>query len=328
MSFLNYELPILPTHTHEILDSSKLGSFLECPRKFFYEYMLGWRSDRPNNHLVFGSAWHDAMEHILLNGYSEDSLYDAFLLFQRTYRETFNDPDMDDLYSPKTPLRAFEALAKYAGKYSADEENFEVLHTEIAGTVPVGPNGRVMHFRLDSIIKDRTADKIFSMEHKTGSSFTRTWQDQWELDHQPLLYTHALYCNYDPSKVRGVVMNGTFFKKVKDNSRVEKYEFARVPVNKSFNQIRTWNVHLNRWIDLLEQNYELLSTESDSEDVMKSFPCNPKNCTKFFGCVYHDLCNAWPNPLRKAFQAPLGFKVEHWDPSERPSKAVWNLDLK
>jgi len=52
---------LIPYHyTWEIQDSSKVQDAMTCMRRYFYNYILGWQSDAPNNHLVFGSAWHDA----------------------------------------------------------------------------------------------------------------------------------------------------------------------------------------------------------------------------------------------------------------------------
>jgi len=80
---------------------------MDCARQYFFEYVLGWRSTAPNNHLVFGSAWHAAIEHILQKGYG--AVDEAVFIFMNTYREEL-PPDTDELYSPKTPSRADEAL--------------------------------------------------------------------------------------------------------------------------------------------------------------------------------------------------------------------------
>ena len=55
--------PIKEQPTWNIKDSSKLDTYLDCPRKFFYEHMLGWRVDRPAHALHFGTSWHMAREY-------------------------------------------------------------------------------------------------------------------------------------------------------------------------------------------------------------------------------------------------------------------------
>ena len=59
--------------------------------------------------------------------------------------------------------------------------------------------------------------------------------------------------------------------------------------------------------------------------MLMCFPMNTESCTKYFGCAYHDFCQAWPNPLQHCEEPPLGFKIEHWDPTEGESKYVVNV---
>ena len=71
----------------DILDSSKIQSYMRCPRKYFFNHILGWSLEeeeqgaleisssgllaapkseiRKSEHLVFGTAWHHSMEHLL-----------------------------------------------------------------------------------------------------------------------------------------------------------------------------------------------------------------------------------------------------------------------
>ena len=88
---------IQPHSSWNIIDSTKLNAFLECPRSYFYEYILGWRSEAPNLHLEFGKAWHLAMEHLILHGYDETSIKDAYLKFHEHYRSHF--PELLDALS-------------------------------------------------------------------------------------------------------------------------------------------------------------------------------------------------------------------------------------
>ncbi|MBU2249242.1 MAG: PD-(D/E)XK nuclease family protein, partial [Gammaproteobacteria bacterium] len=103
---------ILP-YTQNKIDSSKLKDFKRCPRYFFYRHVLGWQSQTPNNHLVFGSAWHEAMEYLLLNGYGDNSVIEAFDKFLAYYRQSF-PPETDEMFKAKTPDNAFWTLAQYA----------------------------------------------------------------------------------------------------------------------------------------------------------------------------------------------------------------------
>lgn len=43
-------------------DSTSLGLFKECPRKYFYEIICGWRTKTASVHLTFGQLYHSGME--------------------------------------------------------------------------------------------------------------------------------------------------------------------------------------------------------------------------------------------------------------------------
>lgn len=319
---LDYNLPILDRPTHHIIDGSKLNVFMECPRKFFYEYLLGWRSERPNNHLVFGTAWHEAMEYLLLNGYKSKSVLAAYRAFELKYRETLSDPENDELFWPKTPDRAFECLANYAQRYKSDLEKYEVLYTEIAFTVQMDET-RVLYGRMDSVLR-RFDDIICSLEHKTGSSLNR-WGEQFHMSMQGGVYSHALMCLFGFDEVGPIIFNGSIFKKVKGTRGASKFDFHREPVQKSKAQMQTWYLNTLYWMDQLEREYQLLESSSAKNDVLTAFPLNTTSCSNWFGCQYKNYCNSWKNPLAKCFQPPLGMVEEHWDPTAEDSN--FNMQL-
>lgn len=326
MKILNNTFPIPTNPTWEIIDGSKLKTFATCPRQFFYEYILGWRREAPNNHLIFGSAWHLAMEQLLLGGFGKDSFIVAYEAFEKEYRETFGE-DTDALFSPKNPIRCFDALVDYAKRYREQDAKYEILETEIAGTV-VLTEKYVLHYRMDSIIRDPEIDLIHSMEHKTAGNFNQAWSMQWSLAFQVWIYTHVLYCLYAPEQVRGVLINGTAFRKVKDDSKAMRHDFLRVPCWKTPENMQAGYETVLYFMDQLHAEYEMLAQSHPENYVLRAFPMNPESCTKYFGCTWHDYCIAWPNPLRRCDHPPIGFKEEWWDPSAREAKHTHDIVTK
>ena len=184
---------IKPHETWSVIDSTKIQTALDCERKFFYNYILGWQSTAPNNHLVFGSAWHVAMEHMLLHGYEAHHVKDAYNKFLEEYRKDF-DKDTDDQFAPKDPDNALSALVGYAVEHEDDHEKYEVLFTETSGTVLLTEDD-IIYFKTDSILRERKGERRYlSMEHKTGSRTGRVWEDQWLLKTQVGTYNHVLNC--------------------------------------------------------------------------------------------------------------------------------------
>ena len=105
-----FPLPEQPTWL--IRDSSKLDNYQECPRKYFFTHILGWRSEAPAHDLYFGESWHKAREYQLIHGY--DKFADAYLAFAKHYRLKFA-PETDEIYRPKDPMNKMLRLLSWLG---------------------------------------------------------------------------------------------------------------------------------------------------------------------------------------------------------------------
>ena len=308
-----------------IIDTSKLKDYQRCSRYFFYRHVLGWDTESPNNHLIFGSAWHLAMEHLLLHGYDNLSILGAYEKFLNYYRSYFPE-STDALFGTKTPDTAFIALSHYASNpsYQKDLEDNEVLYTEIAGKVAVTEEDSLA-FRMDSILKNKVTGKMFSREHKTGS-YTYLWDEQWMLDLQPGSYSHVLYCLYPFELVDRVEMNATFFMKRKK----DPIELHRLDVRKNKDQMNVWLGRVRYLIWEIKREYDILMNFSKEDDALLSaFPLRDTNCIYYNKvCPFMDFCLAWPNPLRRAYEPPLGFTKRIWNPLEEEAKKTFNFERK
>ena len=322
--------------SHEIRDSSKLDDYLRCHRYYFYAHILGWRPDSPDHDLYFGECWHRAREYQLINGY--ENIEGAFQVFLNHYRLQF-DEESDELYRPKNPEAVEQALTKFAVERYADLEENELLtneltgepFTEISGTVPVD-NERVLHFRMDSLLINKSSGKIFSWDHKTttGNYIKYSqWEEQFHLSLQNGTYTHCMYCLFPVDKVLGVEFCGVGFEYLSRGSaqRPPGYysTLKRVPAFKTRDQMNVWLWNILDTLDDLERDMDRLSDCKESDTVLQAFPLNPGGCTKYKGCPYHDYCMSWPNPLRQCQEPPLGFVERFWDPTILDSRNKMNL---
>lgn len=302
--------PLEHHYTFDIWTSSKLKLYEECPRKAFWRYFFGWDIARASIHLIYGEAWHRAMEHLLLNGYGAESVIQAAKVGEEYYRR-FISASMDHEYMPKTPGNLAIALAMYVRNYAFD--TFQVLHTEVGGAVELD-KGRLIHFRLDSIVQDPTYQNlIISLEHKTASrkgSF-----EQYSCNLSLGTYTYALNSIYEPDNLYGVIINGVIMYKAQDPI------FQRLPAPKSVDWMKEWFWTINHIMDRLEWDMAELNDTSDNEDVMPAFPKRTENCYRWGQCLYFDFCHNWANPLQHIGYLPEGFKVDWWDPLKRDVKA-------
>ena len=328
--------PISYHPSWEIKDSSKIDDYIRCPRYYFFHHMLGWSLDVPEHDLVFGDAFHHGREHQLLFGY--DKIEGAYNAFLNVYRKTFS-PDTDALYLPKTPTAALHAIQQFASDYSRDLIDNEVVEidgikmTEMAGTVPVDEK-RVLHYRMDSIMRRIEDGMIYSWDHKTTSGkwiHDTRWDRDLFLSIQNGTYTHCLYCLFPVDQVLGVEFDKTGFEYLKRGSvnRPAGYHATtrRVSAFKTPEQMNTWLWLVNTILDEIERDLDRLSHCSEDDEVLMAFRQNPKSCSAYRGCEFHDYCLAWQNPLRRSYEPPLGFIKKFWNTAERESTVKKDLKL-
>ena len=329
--------PIEEHPSWAIRDSSKVDDYLGCPRYYFYRHILGWDLDQPAHDLIFGDCFHRAREHQLLFGYSD--IEGAFNAFMTEYRKHF-DPDSDAYYQPKVPAAVLNALIQFNELYSHDLVEYEVVEldgqkmTEIAGSVPVDDK-RVLHYRMDSIMRRRDDGKIVSWDHKTTSGkwiHDTRWDNELFLSIQNGTYTHCLYCMFPIEDVLGVEFVKTGFEYLQRGSSARPAGYhattRRILAHKTPDQMNTWLWNINTRLDDIERDMDRLFHSDDSDGVLMAFPLNPKNCTSFRGCMFHDYCLAWQNPLRCCEEPPLGFITRHWNPADRKPTVRKNLTFK
>ena len=315
-------LPVPSNPSHSILDSTKIQCYMECPRLFFYEYVLGWRSNRPNNHLVFGQALHLALEHVIINGYNSKSIDEAYQIFEACYRESFPE-NTDQFYLPKTPSRFFQMLILYCHHYQDDLSKYSVYKTEIGGTIPLGDSHQ-MAFKMDTVMYEESSGLYCSLEHKSkqGNYIDKSYEIDFKMGIQVGTYTHVLNSLFPPENVSGVIINCLCFKKTKQPEFIIK----RFPINMSNQMMYIWLETVKTYIDSIYEDYNKLSITNESTDLMKCFKLNGKSCSNWGRvCQYNDLCTSWANPLRHLHQMPISMDVNFWNPLEEDLNEVINF---
>lgn len=313
---LKDELPVPYHETFDVLDSSKIQCFMDCPRKFFFRYVLGWQPVAPNIHFVFGGAWHEAMRHLLQNGYNEVEVLKAYMKFQSYWKKKFPHNWLEEEHYAKNLENAEKALKQYAKEWKHFDRNEETLYTEVAGNVPIDKE-TLLFVKLDSII--RTEDgSIISREHKTTGRKTTAWLEKWPSKIQVGTYTHFLNVLF-PDDANGLEINGAIVRK-KSN------EFLRIPVRLQQDQMSQWLWEVKHWVKQIKWNFEELARCSPEDEVLMAFPRNSESCCKF-GCDHPEMCNLMNNPLRRMEEAPNGYEVDWWDPRKRLEEAEAVVDL-
>lgn len=321
--------------TWSIRDSSKLDDYLRCPRMYFFAHILGWKLDLPAQDLWFGQCWHIAREYQLLYGY--DDVIGAYEAFTNEYRKEFPE-ETDAIYTPKDPTGALNALMMFSSDRQLDLIENTVVElngkkmTEISGTVPVSDH-QVLYYRMDSIMRRNEDGRIFSWDHKTTHEkyiTGRQWAESFHLSVQNGTYTHCLYCIFPIEQVLGIEFCGTGFAYLKRGSanRPAGYHatLRRVPAFKTPEQMNVWLWNVLDILSDIDRDMDRLMHCSEDDTVLAAFKMNPKSCTDFRGCPYHDFCLSWQNPLQRCGEPPLGFRSDFWDPSAMETTNKMDLE--
>ncbi len=348
--------PIPQDKTWYILDSTKIQEFMECARKYMFARLLGWQPIAPNLHLTYGSAHHDSMEYLLVNGIKEESLKGAIDVFLKTYYEKFTEIVNPDgrpipskfmlilLNTPEKPLSLTEyynACLKYYTAYYKEYKD-KVGRPKTPGDAILALTYYIIHYSHESEDREvlhtevsgtvpiddkrvlhfridaimKDALGIFVQEHKTLSRKDNKWLNKWHLKIQIGTYLHALHMLFPEGQIKGLEVNGMCLYQ-SETSEHGKQEVVRVPVNKSKELMAAWLWNVRHWYDLIEWNMERLKEASPDDDILSCFPMNTENCDKYFGCMFEPYCRLWPNPLKHSMEPPPGFKVEWWNPADR-----------
>lgn len=301
------------------LDNTKVRTYKRCPRLFFYEHVLGWRTDRPNINLEFGKALHLSLEYLYEQNieygiYTMEDLIEANKRFQTSFRTAFSLDDEISMKGHKNSATAYAILEQYISDFAATDAKNEFLYTEVSGAVPVSADN-LLYFRLDTVYKDEQG-RLCVLEHKTSGWSTELWKASMRLSTQIGCGNHVLYCMAEEADaVHGLVLNGIFI------ARNGAITFERHPMCMKEENLQAWLVETNDTINDIKQDLELLCDDCcASRKVMRSFQRNENACISYNTvCKFQDFCCAYSNPaVRISDEAnpPCGFKQEHWDPTD------------
>jgi len=310
-----------------VLDSTKIQEYMQCPRRYFFKFIVGWQPELPSVHLEYGIAVHKALEILLLGGGFDT----AFEAFETSFRDRYVSICGDE-HKNKNIATTYYTLLQYSEFYKNDLQHFKVLHTEVAGSILIDVNKK-LYFRTDTLAEGNIMEQngFFSLEHKTGTSLDRKWKDQWRQKFQVGVYTHVVNCMYPTNEALGVVINGFFPHNPPEMKRdgtpkanSKDAEFFRMLVRRTPRRMEDWILGAISWYDSVIKDTEAVLQVSEDQPVMTCFRKNTESCTDFFGCPFQDYCEAWSNPTRNT-AAQTGFVERYWDPRAVEKKEEVNL---
>mgnify|MGYP004447363801 CR=1 FL=1 len=322
-------------------DNTRVSEFKTCPRKFFYRHVMDWVSVGFSPPLLFGSAYHAAMDAIWEHmGDSENARQSgtqdvANLGFEAFMAEWIEGggPELDDINEDwqyklgfRNPMVALEMLYGYVDERRSlfQRDSFELISIEQPFAVPLDPEDETLFYvgRFDKIF--RIKEGIIIGEHKTTSLYAKVggfrsmFLDSFSPNSQVDGYLHAARILFG-DEVKACWIDASLVHKTVHD------EFKFIPIERQFSQLDSWLWETRHWIEEIEGNWSAVNDTMTEHPYMAAFPKNTGSCQDFArNCPYIDLCKMWPNPVAK--DLPGGYEKEHWSPFERLGLAEIGLE--
>ena len=187
-----------------IFSASSVTTFEECPKKYWYEYILGYQSKELSTGLKTGIIMHEAQAYYLGGlelGYTIE-------LIESEVREVHRWDKEDELFLPKirSYIRGYYNRWEKEDLKEFDSERYEVISIEkdFLYTILNSSDSEPIKFvgKMDAVILDKLDDCILFMEHKNTSvkqcqDTASIWWQKLIMDNQMNIYADALKVEYN-----------------------------------------------------------------------------------------------------------------------------------
>lgn len=175
----------------EVLDSSMLGCFMDCPSKFYLRYICGLKPSGTgfrNANLAWGSAWHEVM-FAFMEGYGErtwdERIQDGLEALETHYPEWLTaEFDSGRNGRKRSKLRMAEQFFAYVELWKDMEPDYQILRNEQYFDVMKDAIGLRWCGRIDSVRRVVRNKKVRVWDYKTTKSMGDSYFDQFEMSFQ------------------------------------------------------------------------------------------------------------------------------------------------
>lgn len=235
-------------------DSSALGCWQMCPRKFYYTYVLGLSPSQPSYAMEFGTFMHDS-----LSARTQLGMKEALEVWDK-----WPYPESEKFTAP----RGMSLIKEFDNHYKGEER--EVLANESAFKLAM-PEGSFLTGRLDLIVKQQ--GMAYVLDYKTKSRVGANFIDEFRPNLQMTCYCHA--CREFIGDCQGAIVS------VINTSDSGKIRFEEQVTSRSKYELDLF----------VFDTFPKLVQDIERAIRTKSFPLFEANCYKYYVmCQYDKLC--------------------------------------
>lgn len=291
-------------------DSTSLGVFLRCPRRYFYEIVCGYRTRAESVHLTFGTLIHSAMEEYHLerqtSGHTEAQIKGLVALLRAAWEGEKYWQSEDRNKNFWNALRAFiwytETFA-FEPDFNTASIGRKISAIELPFQFSLGDftsSGEEIVYcgHLDRVVD--TASGRWVIDYKTtkktlGADYFDTYQPSTQL---PGYAVAAKIVFHEP--VQGVIVDA--FQVGVDFTRN-----ARGHILLGAERADEWLDNASSWI---AKAVEIAEGAASPEE--RHWKMNTESC---FICPFKEVCRSTPSVRPDVLK--LDFKQRFWDPLDR-----------
>jgi len=291
-----------------VISSSLRESFSRCPKKFYWDTIIGLTPKETSVHLTAGAAYAAAVEALRKEYYTTGDYDKAVALGLEALIKTYGPFDPPE-YETKTLERTIAAYVEHLVQYPPATDHCRPTmgthgpRVEFSFTLelpiphPVTKEPILFSARFDQLAEFNGA--LFVFDDKTTGSISKYWRQQWDLRSQLTGYVHcAREHGYD---VVGAIIRGMAILKTKCNTQ-------EAITHRPQWMIDRWKERLiydvERMVDLWNRGYWPNQGEENG------------GCTTYGLCNFFTLCTA----QEPEHYIDVNYTRERWDPVDRDRK--------
>lgn len=296
--------PFLPgTQKQFAWDSTSLGWFKECPRKYYFSMIRGLRGRALDEsvHLKWGGLYHSALELYDRRTFEGADKEEAARDVTKFLLESTWHPDKgpwDPEHNTKTRPNLIRSVLWYLERFATDNASTVRLSNgkpavELSFRLPVD-DGIVLCGHLDRVVHWPQGGGDFVMDRKTTSTtLSVNYFEQYKPDNQMSLYSFAGAAILN-APIKGVIIDAV--QVAVGFSRFERGITYRT------------NEELGEWLD---ETYDWIKQAHIYAD-RNYWPGNDKSCHKFGGCPFRKVCGSSPQVREQIISGD--YEVQEWNP--------------
>lgn len=301
------------------VDSTSLGEFKVCPRKYFYNIICGWQPAGGNPHLQFGILLHGARERYdrqCASGVEHEEALRIVLawVLGATWNSELQRPWTSG-HATKNRLTLVQTVVWYLDELGQNDplETYRFADGTPAVELPFAFDSGYRTFVTNESITfcghldrlARFAGKVVIPDVKTtGHALNPEWFKGFSPGNQFSMYLTAGRVAFK-EPIQTLIIDGI-------QIGVGFARFQRGEVTRSVEQLDEWYEHTGHWLKQME-----LCADEGLERGEAAWPQNDRSCDQYGGCEHRATCSRTPS-ARPAWLS-ANFTRRQWDPLARRS---------